>query len=42
MFDRKIYTELEAHLKNRLITVITGLRRVGKTTAVNHLLNSII
>src|SRR3972149_133550 len=41
MFERKIYTELEAHLKNKLITVITGLRRVGKTTAVKHLLNSV-
>lgn len=39
MFERKIYNELEAHLKNKLITVITGLRRVGKTTAVKHLLN---
>lgn len=41
MFSRKIYKELEVHLKNKLITVITGLRRVGKTTAVKHLLNNI-
>jgi uncharacterized protein len=41
MFNRKIYNELETHLKNKLITVITGLRRVGKTTAVKHLLNRV-
>ena len=41
MFERKIYKELEAHLKNKLITVITGLRRVGKTTAVKNLLAGI-
>lgn len=41
MFEREIYNELETHLKNKQITVITGLRRVGKTTAVKHLLNSI-
>lgn len=41
MFEREVYNELETHLKNKQITVITGLRRVGKTTAVKHLLNSI-
>src|ERR1035437_3815330 len=41
MFIRTIYPELELHLKNKLITVITGMRRVGKTTAVKHLMNSI-
>ncbi len=41
MITRTIYPLLEGHLKNKLITVITGLRRVGKTTAVKHLLDSI-
>jgi len=41
MFFRKMHPELEAHLKNKLITVITGMRRVGKTTAVKHLLEKI-
>ena len=41
MVFRQIYTELESHLENKLVTVITGLRRVGKTTAVKHLLGKI-
>jgi len=41
MVLRLIYTELESHLENKLVTVITGLRRVGKTTAVKHLLGRI-
>lgn len=41
MVLRLIYTELESHLENKLVTVITGLRRVGKTTAVRHLLGRI-
>ncbi len=41
MHARKIYAELEGHLKNKLITVITGLRRVGKTTVAKHLLSKI-
>ena len=39
MTQRSIYTELEKHLPNRLVTVITGMRRVGKTTALKHLLS---
>lgn len=38
MHKRLIYTELEEHLTKRQITVITGMRRVGKSTAVKHLL----
>jgi len=41
MHIRTIYPLLEGHLKNKLITVITGLRRVGKTTAVKQLLKKI-
>ena len=38
IFSRKIYSELKKHLKARQITVITGMRRVGKTTLVKQLL----
>lgn len=38
MLTRNLYPQLEKHLSNKLITVITGLRRVGKTTALKHLL----
>ena len=41
MVEREIYKKLENHLREKQITVITGLRRVGKTTAVKHLLNGI-
>ncbi|MGP8216398.1 MAG: ATP-binding protein [Bacteroidia bacterium] len=41
MVLRLIYPELERHLENKLVTVITGLRRVGKTTAVKHLLEKV-
>lgn len=40
-YPRKIYPELKKHLKNRQITVITGMRRSGKTTLVKHLLSEI-
>ena len=39
MFARQIFGELEAHLSSKLVTVITGMRRVGKTTAVRYLLD---
>lgn len=35
---RKIYPDLKKHLKNRQITVITGMRRSGKTTLAERLL----
>ena len=34
---RRIYTSLEAELETKEMVVITGMRRVGKTTALNHL-----
>jgi uncharacterized protein len=37
-YPRKIYSELKNHLDNRQITVITGMRRSGKTTLAEHLL----
>jgi len=39
--ERKIYPELKKHLKSRQITVITGMRRTGKTTLLNQLLEDI-
>ncbi|MEK7328073.1 MAG: AAA family ATPase, partial [Chloroflexota bacterium] len=38
---RKIYSELKKHLKAKQITVITGMRRTGKTTLVKQLLREI-
>ena len=40
-FQRKIYPQLKKHIENKQITVLTGLRRVGKTTIVKHLLSEI-
>ncbi|MFH1048517.1 MAG: ATP-binding protein [Patescibacteria group bacterium] len=37
-YFRKIYPELKKHLDSRQITVITGMRRSGKTTLAEHLL----
>lgn len=39
MFARKMYPILENHLSQKQVTVITGLRRVGKSTALRYLLN---
>lgn len=39
MFDRKIYPVLESHLDKKQVTVITGLRRVGKSTALKYLID---
>ena len=41
MYPRKIYSQLEAHLATPQVTVITGMRRTGKTTAVKHLMEKI-
>jgi len=41
MLRRILYTELEEHLNKRQVTVITGMRRVGKSTALRHLLSQI-
>ncbi|MFA5000408.1 MAG: ATP-binding protein [Patescibacteria group bacterium] len=40
-YARKIYPELKEHLENKQITVLTGMRRTGKTTLVQHLLAEI-
>lgn len=37
-YDRKIYPELKKHLYKKQVTVITGMRRVGKTTILKKLL----
>jgi uncharacterized protein len=37
-FNRTAYTELKAHLSRRQITVLTGMRRTGKTTLVKQLM----
>ncbi len=36
-YPRQIFPKLEAELKTKEATVITGMRRVGKTTALMHL-----
>lgn len=41
MLPRKIFPELEEHLSQRYITVITGMRRVGKSTALRYLLEKV-
>lgn len=41
MIVRQIYTELEKHLSKKQVTVVLGMRRVGKSTAVKYLLNKI-
>ncbi len=40
-YPRKIYPELKKHLKNRQISVLTGMRRSGKTTLVKKLLKEV-
>ena len=41
MIERRSYSDLLAHLSKKQATVITGLRRVGKTTAVRYLLGQV-
>jgi predicted AAA+ superfamily ATPase len=41
MITRRIYTELEKHLVKKQVTVILGMRRVGKSTAVKYLLSKV-
>ncbi|PIU01394.1 ATPase [bacterium (Candidatus Torokbacteria) CG09_land_8_20_14_0_10_42_11] len=40
-YSRKIYSSLKAHLARKQITVLTGMRRVGKTTLVKQLLSEV-
>lgn len=39
MIYREIFTDLAYHLKKKQVTVITGMRRVGKSTAIKYLLD---
>ncbi|MDP5171893.1 MAG: ATP-binding protein [Bacteroidia bacterium] len=39
MYERKIYPDLLSHLAEKEVSVITGMRRVGKTTALRYLLD---
>jgi len=39
MFNRDLYDALLAHLAKKQVTVVTGMRRVGKSTAVKYLLD---
>ncbi len=41
MLRRKIFPALEEHLVKKPITVITGMRRVGKTSALKYLLEKV-
>ncbi len=40
-YNRKIYTELLSHVQTPLVTVLTGMRRTGKTTLIQQLLLNI-
>ncbi len=40
-FSRKIYSSLKEHLSSREVTVLTGMRRTGKTTLIRQLLTEI-
>ena len=37
-YPRNQFPELQAHLENKQITVLTGMRRTGKTTLIKELL----
>jgi predicted AAA+ superfamily ATPase len=41
MYERVIYKSLLDHIPKKQVTVITGMRRVGKSTAVKYLLEQI-
>ncbi len=41
MFPRKIYPALKEHLQSPHITVLTGIRRTGKTTTIEYLLKEL-
>ncbi|MFA6495456.1 MAG: ATP-binding protein [Candidatus Paceibacterota bacterium] len=40
-FKRKVYEPLKEHLSAREVTVLTGMRRTGKTTIIKQLLSEI-
>lgn len=37
--QRKIFSNLESHLNKKEVTVLTGMRRTGKTTLIKELMN---
>jgi predicted AAA+ superfamily ATPase len=37
--QRKIFSSLESHLSKKEVTVLTGMRRTGKTTLIKELMN---
>ncbi len=41
MIIRDSYRNLSQHLKNTQVTVVTGMRRVGKSTAIQYLLEQV-
>ena len=41
LFPRQVFQKLESELTTKEVTVITGMRRVGKTTALMHLFDLI-
>ena len=42
MYNRSIFQSLESHLTDKEVTVITGMRRTGKTTALRFLLDKVL
>ena len=41
MYNRLIFEGLKTHLADREVTAITGMRRTGKTTALQYLLEQV-
>jgi predicted AAA+ superfamily ATPase len=41
MYNRRLFPVLEAHLQERFVTTITGMRRVGKSTALHFLMQKV-
>lgn len=41
IYQRKIYSQLLSHAESPLVTVLTGMRRTGKTTLIKKLLSDI-
>jgi hypothetical protein len=39
IYQRKIFSSLENHLSKKEVTVLTGMRRTGKTTLIKELMN---
>lgn len=42
MFPRRLYPLLKEHLESPHITVLTGMRRTGKTTAIKYLMGELV